>query len=148
MAINTLITLKDALDNFVSGHKQLQRIEWGADDQRAPLITEGDTFPMLFAAPIDVTFGRAMNTHTLRLYCYSRINEGREDVIENANDTSLYLRDVRVWWNAYGVDDIEIVDDPSAQFISDKIEETDDNDDKLLIEHIFPHYKNWFKSNA
>lgn len=35
-----------------------------------------------------------------------------------------------------------------AQFISDKIEETDDNDDKLLIEHIFPHYKNWFKSNT
>lgn len=35
-----------------------------------------------------------------------------------------------------------------AQFISDKIEETDDNDDKLLIEHIFPHYKNWFRSNT
>jgi P4 family phage/plasmid primase-like protien len=35
-----------------------------------------------------------------------------------------------------------------AQFIADKIEESDDNEDKLLIEHLYPHYKNWFKSNT
>jgi P4 family phage/plasmid primase-like protien len=35
-----------------------------------------------------------------------------------------------------------------AQFIADKIEETQDNEDKLQIEEIFPHYKSWFKSNT
>ena len=120
MAINTLITIKDALDTFVAGHGQLKRIEWEADDFRAPMITSGDEFPMLFVAPIEVAVGRAMNIHTLRVYVYERINDDRLDVIENANDTSLILRDIRVWWNDYGVDDIEIVDDPTGTFVCDR----------------------------
>ena len=35
-----------------------------------------------------------------------------------------------------------------AQFILDKIEETDENEDRLLIEQIYPHYKVWFKANT
>ena len=35
-----------------------------------------------------------------------------------------------------------------AQFILDKIEETDENEDKLLIEQIYLHYKTWFKVNT
>ena len=120
MAINTLITIKDALQAFVDGHGQLKRIEWEADDHRAPSITSGDTFPMLFVAPIDVAVGRAMNVHTLRIYVYERINDDRDDVIENANDTSLLLRDIRVWWNNYGEDDIEIVEDFTGNFVSDR----------------------------
>jgi hypothetical protein len=61
-----------------------------------------------------------MNTHTLRVYIYERINDDRLDVWENANDTSLLLRDVRVWWNDYGVDEINIVEDPIGQFGCDK----------------------------
>lgn len=120
MAINTLITLKDALDAFVAGHGQLRRIEWEADDHREPKITSGDEFPMLFAAPISVSIGRAMNTHTVRVYVYARINDDREDVIENANDTSLMLRDIRVWWNDYGIDDILILDDFDGIFVADR----------------------------
>jgi hypothetical protein len=40
--------------------------------------------------------------------------------LENANDTSLILRDIRVWWNDYGVDDIEIKEDPTGIFVSDR----------------------------
>lgn len=120
MAINTLITIQDALINFVSQHKQLKRIEFEVDDHRAPVITNGDEFPMLFVAPIDVNVGRAMNNHTLRIYVYERINDDRSDVFENANDTSLILRDIRVWWNNYGIDDIEIVEDPKGTFVSDR----------------------------
>lgn len=120
MAINTLITIKDALDSFVAGHGQLKAIYWEADDHRAPTITEGQEFPILFIAPIDVIIGRAMNTHTLRVYVYERINDDRLDVIENANDTSLILRDIRVWWNEYGTDDIVILEDPTGVFSSDR----------------------------
>lgn len=120
MAINTLITIKDALNAFVEQHEQLKRIEWEADDHRAPKITEGCEFPMLFVAPIDVSLGRAMNVHTLRIYVYERINDDRLDIIENANDTSLILRDIRVWWNAYSTSGIEIVEDPTGIFISDR----------------------------
>ena len=119
MAINTLITVKDALDQFVANHKQLKRIVWEAEDHRAPVITESDEFPVIFACPIDVKIGVNMNTHTIRLYVYERINDDRSDVLENANDTSLYLRDVVVWWNSYGDDEIQIISDPLASFISD-----------------------------
>lgn len=121
MAINTLITLKDALTAWAVGHGQLQgRIFFEADDHREPIITTSDSFPIMFVAPLDVTVGRAMNTHTLRIYIYERINDDREDVWENANDTSLILRDIRVWWNDHGIDDINIIDDPVGIFGSDK----------------------------
>jgi hypothetical protein len=120
MAINTLITLKDALIKFANDHAQIKRIEFESDDHREPKITEGDEFPMLFVAPINVQVGRAMNTHTLRIYVYERINDDRLDVLENANDTSLILRDIRVWWNDYGTDDIEIKEDLSGEFVCDR----------------------------
>ena len=120
MAINTLITLKDALTKFANDHAQIKRIEFEADDYREPKITEGDEFPMLFVAPITVQVGRAMNTHTLRIYVYERLNDDRLDVLENANDTSLILRDIRVWWNDYGTDDIEIKEDINGEFISNR----------------------------
>lgn len=120
MAINTLITIRTAIEDFVVGHGQLKRVVFESDDQRANYITEGDEFPMLFVAPIDVVPGRAMNVHTLRVYVYERINDDRTDLWENANDTSLILRDIRVWWNSYGVDDIEIIEDPFGTFVSDR----------------------------
>ena len=70
MAINanTLVTIKDALTNFVAGHGQLQRIEFESEDHKAPSITEGNEFPMLFVAPKSVRVDRAMNVHRLRIY--------------------------------------------------------------------------------
>lgn len=120
MAINTLITIKDALTEFTNGHAQLKYIGFEADDHREPIITQFDEFPILFVAPIDVFVARAMNIHTLRIYVYERINDDRLDVWENANDTSLILRDIRVWWNDYGSGDINIVDDPIGTFASDR----------------------------
>ena len=120
MAINTLITIKDALTEFTNGHAQLKYIGFEADDHRAPIITQFDEFPILFIAPIDVSVGRAMNTHTLRIYVYERINDDRLDVWENANDTSLILRDIRVWWNNYGNSDVNIIEDPIGTFGSDR----------------------------
>ena len=118
--INTLITIKDAIELFVEQHEQLKSVVFEADDQRANYITENNEFPLLFVAPIDVNVGRAMNTHTLRIYVYERVNHDRTDVWENANDTSLILRDIRVWWNDYGNDDIHIIEDPIGQFGSDR----------------------------
>ena len=121
MAINTLVTIKDAITAFADGHGQLQgRVIFEADDHRSAYITEENTYPLLFVAPIDVAVNRAMNVHTLRVYVYERINDDRLDVWENANDTSLILRDIRVWWNDYGVDEINIVEDPIGQFGCDK----------------------------
>ena len=121
MAINTLVTIKDSITAFADGHGQLQgRVIFEADDHRSAYITEENTYPLLFVAPIDVAVNRAMNVHTLRVYVYERINDDRLDVWENANDTSLILRDIRVWWNDYGVDDINIVEDPIGQFGCDK----------------------------
>lgn len=121
MAINTLVTIKDSITAFADGHGQLQgRVIFEADDHRSAYITEENTYPLLFVAPIDVQPTRAMNIHTLRVYVYERINDDRLDVWENANDTSLILRDIRVWWNDYGVDEINIVEDPIGQFGCDK----------------------------
>jgi hypothetical protein len=121
MAVNTLNTIKDSITAFAEGHGQLQgRVIFEADDHRSAYITEENTYPLLFVAPIDVAVNRAMNVHTLRVYVYERINDDRLDVWENANDTSLILRDIRVWWNDYGVDDINIVEDPIGQFGCDK----------------------------
>jgi len=114
MAINTLVTIQDTLTAWAVGHDILKgRIVFEADDHRSAYITEESEFPIMFVAPIDVTLGRAMNTHTLRVYIYERINDDRLDVWENANDTSLLLRDIRVWWNDYGGDDITIIENPS-----------------------------------
>jgi hypothetical protein len=121
MAINTLVTIKDSITAFADGHGQLQgRVIFEADDHRSAYITVENTYPLLFVAPIDVQPTRAMNIHTLRVYVYERINDDRLDVWENANDTSLILRDIRVWWNDYGVDEINIVEDPIGQFGCDK----------------------------
>jgi len=121
MVINTLVTIKDSITAFADGHGQLQgRVIFEADDHRSAYITEENTYPLLFVAPIDVAVNRAMNVHTLRVYVYERINDDRLDVWENANDTSLILRDIRVWWNDYGVDEINIVEDPIGQFGCDK----------------------------
>jgi hypothetical protein len=121
MAINTLVTIKDSITAFADGHGQLQgRVIFEADDHRSAYITVENTYPLLFVAPIDVAVNRAMNVHTLRVYVYERINDDRLDVWENANDTSLILRDIRVWWNDYGVDEINIVEDPIGQFGCDK----------------------------
>jgi hypothetical protein len=121
MAINTLVTIKDSITAFADGHGQLKgRVIFEADDHRSAYITEENTYPLLFVAPIDVAVNRAMNVHTLRVYVYERINDDRLDVWENANDTSLILRDIRVWWNDYGIDDINIVEDPIGQFGCDK----------------------------
>ena len=119
MAINTLITLRDALQAFADGHGQIQRIFFGADDKRAPMLTDAELFPALYVAPIDVVVGQAHNTHRLRIYVYERLDSGASDEWENANDTSLILRDIRVWWNAYGIDDILISEDPTGQFKTD-----------------------------
>jgi hypothetical protein len=119
MAINTLITLRDALQAFADGHGQIQRIFFGADDKRAPLLTDAELFPTLYVAPIDVLVGQAHNTHRLRIYVYERLDSGASDEWENANDTSLILRDIRVWWNAYGIDDILISEDPTGTFKTD-----------------------------
>jgi len=121
MAINTLVTIKDALTSFVAGHGQLQRIEFEAEDHKAPSITEGNEFPMLFVAPKSVRVDRAMNIHRLRIYVYARINDDRLDIIEDANDTSLILRDIAVWWNGYNQDsDIEILEGANGEFVSDR----------------------------
>jgi len=121
MGINTLITIQDSIQEFVDGHEQLQRVVFCADDHRSSYITEDSTFPMLVVCPIDVDVTNGMNVHTLRFYVYERINDDREDVWENANDTSLILRDIRVWWNSYNQDsDIEIVQDPTGLFVSDR----------------------------
>jgi hypothetical protein len=119
MAINTLITLRDALQAFADGHGQIQRIFFGADDKRAPLLTDAELFPALYVAPIDVVVGQAHNTHRLRIYVYERLDSAASDEWENANDTSLILRDIRVWWNAYGIDDILISEDPTGTFKTD-----------------------------
>jgi hypothetical protein len=119
MAINTLITLRDALQAFADGHGQIQRIFFGADDKRAPLLTDAELFPALYVAPIDVVVGQAHNTHRLRIYVYERLDSSASDEWENANDTSLILRDIRVWWNAYGIDDILISEDPTGTFKTD-----------------------------
>ena len=119
MAINTLITIRDAIQAFVDGHGQLQAVGFGADDKRAPYLTEQELFPVLYVAPVDVEVGRAHNTHRLRVYVYERLNDGDQDEWENANDTSLILRDIRVWWNDYGVDDILIETDPTGTFKTD-----------------------------
>jgi hypothetical protein len=119
MAINTLITIRDAIQAFVDGHGQLQAVGFGADDKRAPYLTEQELFPVLYVAPIDVEVGRAHNTHRLRVYVYERLNDEDQDEWENANDTSLILRDIRVWWNDYGVDDILIETDPTGTFKTD-----------------------------
>lgn len=120
MAINTLNTIKDAIQLFVDQHAQLQRVEFGADDNRAPLITSSELFPMLYVAPIEVEVQRAHNMHRLRIYVYERLNEDVNDMWENANDTSLMLRDIRVWWNDYNLDsDIEIKTDPTGTFRTD-----------------------------
>lgn len=120
MAINTLVTLRDEIQRFVDGHGQLRRVIFEADDHRSAYITEGDEFPVMFVAPIDVIEGASMSTHRLRVYVYERINHGREDVWENANDTSLMLRDLRVWFNSYYDGDINIIEDPNAEFLSDR----------------------------
>jgi hypothetical protein len=104
------------LTTFVEQHEQLKRIEFEADDYRATKITEGDEFPVLFVAPIGVDMGNAMNMHRIRIYVYERINDDRSDVWENANDTSLMLRDIRVYWNSYSDSDIQILGDPSGEF--------------------------------
>jgi hypothetical protein len=119
MAINTLITIRDAIQAFVDGHGQLQSVGFGADDKRAPYLTEQELFPVLYVAPVDVEVGRAHNTHRLRVYVYERLNDADQDEWENANDTSLILRDIRVWWNDYGVDDILIETDPTGTFKTD-----------------------------
>jgi hypothetical protein len=119
MAINTLITLRDALQAFADGHGQIQRIFFGADDKRAPVLTDAELFPALYVAPIDVLVGQAHNTHRLRIYVYERLDSAASDEWENANDTSLILRDIRVWWNAYGIDDILISEDPTGTFKTD-----------------------------
>jgi hypothetical protein len=119
MAINTLITIRDAIQAFVDGHGQLQSVRFGADDKRAPYLTEQELFPVLYVAPVDVEVGRAHNTHRLRVYVYERLNDADQDEWENANDTSLILRDIRVWWNDYGVDDILIETDPTGTFKTD-----------------------------
>jgi len=119
MAINTLITIRDAIQAFVDGHGQLQAVGFGADDKRAPYLTEQELFPVLYVAPVDVEVGRAHNTHRLRVYVYERLNDADQDEWENANDTSLILRDIRVWWNDYGVDDILIETDPTGTFKTD-----------------------------
>ena len=120
MAINTLVTLRDEIQRFVDGHGQIKRVIFEADDHRSAYITEGDEFPVMFVAPIDVIEGASMSTHRLRVYVYERINHGREDVWENANDTSLMLRDLRVWFNSYYDGDINIIEDPNAEFLSDR----------------------------
>ena len=120
MAINTLVTLRDAIQDFVDGHGQLQRVVFEADDHRSAYITEGKTFPMMFVAPIDVVEGSAVSTHRLKVYVYERINHDRLDVWENANDTSLIFRDLIVWFNSYSDGDINIIEDPSAEFGSDR----------------------------
>jgi hypothetical protein len=119
MAINTLITIRDAIQAFVDGHGQLQAVRFGADDKRAPYLTEQELFPVLYVAPVDVEVGRAHNTHRLRVYVYERLNDADQDEWENANDTSLILRDIRVWWNDYGIDDILIETDPTGTFKTD-----------------------------
>jgi hypothetical protein len=47
------------------------------------------------------------------------LDSAASDEWENANDTSLILRDIRVWWNAYGIDDILISEDPTGTFKTD-----------------------------
>lgn len=119
MAVNTLITIQDKLREFAQGHAQIQRIFFGGEDKRAPLLTDAELFPALYVAPIDVLLGRAHNTHRLRIYVYERLDSGASDEWENANDTSLILRDIRVWWNDYGTDDIFIESDPTGTFKTD-----------------------------
>ncbi len=121
MSVNTLITIKDALTDFVDGHDQIKRIEFEADDHRAPEIESGKDFPVMFVAPISVRVERAMNVHRLKIYIYERINDNRDDIYENANDTSLMLRDIRVWWNdSNELSDINIIEDPTGEFLSDR----------------------------
>ena len=119
MAINTLITLRDKLREFADGHAQIQRIYFGADDKRAPVLTDAELFPAVYVAPIDKVSGRAHDTHRLRIYIYERLDSAASDEWENANDTSLIFRDFRVWWNDYGTDDILIESDPTGTFKTD-----------------------------
>jgi hypothetical protein len=106
-------TVTNALQQFANAHLSLKRFSVSFSEQFNNFSTSDNSFPILYAVPIDVNMQEYINTMTFRIYCVDILQKDRTNEATVLNDTLLVLRDLYNWITSAD-NEINLTNTPTA----------------------------------
>jgi hypothetical protein len=98
------------LNSFAEAHLDIKRFIAEDEDQMSELTSKGESFPVLFVAPVTNTYDYQINQYNLRLYVYDRLTKDRSNINDIRSKTNQILNDLDVWLRKYDQLPFEITD--------------------------------------
>ena len=97
MALQNINTIINALHQFQANHLELKRFKCSFFEQFDNFSTSGDSFPILYAIPNEVSFEENIDVQSFRVYCVDILQKDRSNEQYILNDSLLVLRDLTNW---------------------------------------------------
>lgn len=112
--IQSYNTLVDALTQFSDNHLTLKRFQCSFFEQFDNFSTSGNSFPILYAIPSDVSFDDNIDEFSFRVYCVDILQKDRSNEQTILNETLLVLRDLTNWMRLDQNNNLNILNTPRA----------------------------------
>ena len=90
-------TIVNALTQFANNNLSLRRFKVSFFEQFDNFSTSGDSFPILYAIPNEVSFEENIDVQSFRVYCVDILQKDRSNEQYILNDSLLVLRDLTNW---------------------------------------------------
>ncbi len=112
--VNSYNTINAALYQFAANHLSLKRYNMSFFEQFDNFSTSGNSFPILYAVPVQVSFEKEIDVHTVRIYAIDILQKDRSNESVILNETLLILRDLTNWFKMDLNNPLNILNQPRA----------------------------------
>ena len=115
MAGKSYINLLSLIESFADAHLQVRRFGSDFHEQIDGFATREDSFPVLYVTLSDSVIGENTTQHTLVIYCFDLLQQGRENVNYLVSDTELIMKDLFLWIrDSDDTDSVEVIGDATT----------------------------------
>lgn len=121
MSVHSYSQLVSIIQNFATNHMQVQRFKAEFSDNLPNFGNEGNSYPILFMAPVGSEFLSNTDNYTVRFACFDLINQDRSNINTILSDTNLILNDLKKWFTEGDNYIWQIIGDPSATPLNNQL---------------------------
>ena len=107
-------TIVNSLNQFSENHLSIKRFKCSFFEQMDNFSTSGNSFPILYAIPNDVSFEENIDVMSFRVYCVDVLQKDRSNEQTILNETLLILRDLTNWFKQDDYNNLNILNNPRA----------------------------------